>query len=348
MNNQTENSNQPNGNNKDQQIQWLVIVVSLLAILLLFFLYCWVYNFSFKQGILELLNDVIPGAVGGILSYLLIYFIFLRKGIPVNLDQQLASLQQDIKEDISNMPGPTLKYLNEKVKQKDDSDIKLYTFCGLQDKLSTDPILQDFSMKGRNINAIQYLWVDAGNKLEPSINHQNNSLHIEFDNKSPGGSNLAIRPSTGKGRTKLQNMNYLTFEVNITEENKNVLLGFRLINGWLQHWHYANGHDSFITLLLGQYLNTGVNTNSWKSFSLAIEKPDKWSLFPRDGNRNYGPEEADFSIIASIVFEFGCLEGISINDYQNLSLKHRPGIGKGEVEIRNLKLTESIGDYLVE
>ena len=196
MNNQTENSNQPNGNNKDQQIQWLVIVVSLLAILLLFFLYCWIYNFNFQQGILELLNDVIPGAVGGILSYLVISFLFLRKGISINLEDQLTNLQEGIKQDISNMPGPNLQALNEKVQQRNHDDLKLHTFCGLQDKLSTDPILQDFSMKGRNINAIQYLWVEIGNKLELSLNRQNHSLNIVFDNKSEGGSNLAIRLSS--------------------------------------------------------------------------------------------------------------------------------------------------------
>jgi len=325
----------------NSQIIWLLVLVCFLTIVSLTALYSWIYKLAPQDAIFELIRNIIPGFIGALIAYLVVYFLFIQKGISLNLDQQLEAMR-GIQENLSItsssiiIRGITTKMqdLNEPFK----SDLKLYTFWGLQDETESD-ILQDFNMRGTNVNAIQFLWADAsaGNIINAKIN-ENQFLNISFDNKSSAGSNVAIRLAGDKARLRSQKMRYVTFDLRISEGNEKVVVGFRVVNGWLQHWHYSNMADSFRTILLGRRcsINSQTKLSEWESFSIDLEEPSKWHLFKSDGNYLYGPDEANFSVITSIIFEFGVVEG-----GQEGALSPRPGRGKGELDIRQIRFTET-------
>jgi len=333
----------------NSQIIWLLVLVCFLTIVSLTALYSWIYKLAPQDAIFELIRNIIPGFIGALIAYLVVYFLFIQKGISLNLDQQLEAMR-GIQENLSItsssiiIRGITTKMqdLNEPFK----SDLKLYTFWGLQDETESD-ILQDFNMRGTNVNAIQFLWADAsaGNIINAKIN-ENQFLNISFDNKSSAGSNVAIRLASDKARLKLARMRYITFDARIEEKHEKVVVGIRVVNGWLQHWHYSNMPDSFRTIVLGRCctidpqithsISNGKKYSDWESFSIDLEDPTKWHLFNFDGNHLYGADEVDFSIITSIIFEVGIAE-----DGQEGALNPRPGRGKGELDIRQIRFTET-------
>ncbi len=250
---------------------------------------------------------------------------------------------------------------------------RFYTFYGLDEDISDEPTLQDFSGKGNQCSPIQFLWVAPGNKLYPNIlKDQNNDsyLHIEFDNqdretnKNQEGSNIAIRLAGNQAHRK-KNNKYLTFELRVPKnkrnvKNENIVLAFRIVNGWHQHWQYINSknriEDKLVTtLILKDFFQSERASDEWKSFSLNIDDDKKWRLFKGDGNYLYGPKKADFSIITSIIFEFGSLpdeEEIKDKDKDgetsSYNPEERPWAGKGELEIKNIKLSKEPEGYFIK
>jgi len=333
-------NNSPRNNNP--QIVWLLILVCLLTVLLLVALYSWMYKLPLKDAIFELIRNIIPGFIGALIAYLGVYLLFIQKGISVDLDQQLQTIK-GIQEDLNiTSSSNIIRGLIAKMKQLKPpfkSDLKLYTFWGLQDESDSD-VLQDFNMRGTNVNAVQFLWSDASseNTITAKVNAEGQFLHVAFENISSAGSNVAIRLAGDKARLRSQKMRYVTFDLRISEGNEKVVVGFRVVNGWLQHWHYSNMADSFRTILLGRRcsINSQTKLSEWESFSIDLEEPSKWHLFKSDGNYLYGPDEANFSVITSIIFEFGVVEG-----GQEGALSPRPGRGKGELDIRQIRFTET-------
>lgn len=134
-------------------------------------------------------------------------------------------------------------------------------------------------------------------------------------------------------------MRYLAFDMRISNGNEDVEVGFRVVNGWLQHWFYSYGEtEGFIKIKLRPHcmIEPGQNISDWKSFSLDLENHQKWKLFKSDGNYRYSPREADFSYISFVIFEFGCSQG-----NEESALAQRPGSGSGELDIRNIRLEEN-------
>lgn len=137
---------------------------------------------------------------------------------------------------------------------------------------------------------------------------------------------------------KSQKMRYITFDIRIPEGNEQIAICCRIVNGWLQHWHYSTKEDCFRTAVLGKYCTVDNQTklSEWASLSIDLEEPSKWHLFKSDGNFLYGPDEVDFGIITSFIIEVGVVE-----DCAAVSLFPRPGRGKGQFHLRQIRFTES-------
>lgn len=358
-----------------QKSEWFTIAVALLLFVFLIWLY------SKLPSTQELLKNII---IGGLIFTLFLYLaLAVSKSIKfdfvqavnrerellindigkkvMNLEEKLRFDREQIKKEIiksleeaTGFQGEIIKGLMRRLKQRNETDLNLYTFYGLQG-LIEDSNLQDFNLKGGTINAVSFFWADtsSGNKITASINKEERCLQVGFDNRSNGGSNLAIRLSGDMAHIKAPKMRYLTFDVRIKEvkegndyiRNDNIRIGFRVVNGWLQHWHYAK-RDAFITLSLREYpfkIFPQTKKSNWIGFSLDLEEPSRWHLFESDGNYLYGPIDPDFSIISTIIFEFG---GILEEEKESV-LTSRPGIGKGELDIGHIRLTEEKIDYLI-
>lgn len=207
-----------------------------------------------------------------------------------------------------------------------ESNLKLYTFAGLKEELREDTIFQDFdTTRQDNINAVYYLWADnfRGSEVNACVDSGSRFLRIRFDNE-PGcyPCNVAIRPEQDRALSNLS-YKYLTFEAIVPNEalsNENLLkkisLAVRIVNGHFQHWEYAFRPN--------EYRVFEVSTR-WTKFKIDIADHSKWYLFQSDGNYIFGPKKAEFSVIASIIFEMG-------------SKGARPREGKGIVDIRMIRL----------
>lgn len=340
---ETPNKLQENYDELQQGTQkWLIYIICVITITCLFFISISIDDsHQAKTVFLDYLQRMIPSVILAIFSYLVVDFVFTRKGISskLNFSRQLFDIKQQLETTnrISSVKfSPIINTLIDKIKQKEHDDLKLHTFYGLGEDISNNEVLQDFSMKTQSC-PIQFLWVAPDNKLCPTINQQENSLRISFENQCEGGSNIAIRLVENKPHYKAEEYNFLTFEVRLPEDsNKNVLLAFRVVNGWLQHWHYAKQSDTYTTYLLKK-------TDNWQFIALDLNDSNNWRLFKGDGNYIYGNEQVDFSIISSIIFEFGSLEKSEAEKYPKSRFieRTRPGRGQGEIEIKNIKLSKS-------
>ena len=342
---ETPNKSQENYDELQQEKEkWLIYVLCVVTIIGLFFISVWIDDsHQAKTVFLDYLHRIIPSVVLAIVSYLVIEFLFTRKGISskLNFSRQLFDIKQQLQTTnrISSVRfSPIINTLIDQIKQKKHDDLKLYTFYGLDKDISDKQVLQDFSMETqKHQSSIQFLWVAPDNKLCPSINQQENSLRISFQNQCEEGSNIAIRLIDNKPHCKAEEHNFLTFEARLTEDsNENVLLAFRVVNGWLQHWHYAKQSDTYTTYLLKK-------TDNWQFIALDLNNSNNWRLFEGDGNYIYGDEQVDFSIISSIIFEFGSLEKLESDRYPKSTFleRTRPGKGQGVIEIKNIKLSRS-------
>ena len=323
--------------------------------------------------ILLLLQNVLAGATGALISFVVVYLLFISKGI--SIFQRNIIIEEDfkyllntntldeIKRIISNITqveqqplpvakGKIMQQLLKDIRSKGDDDLKLYTFAGLEDKPIQSNNFQNFVIDSAsgNVNAIYFLWADVGNEIKAKIEDEqgNKFLRVLFDNKSEGGSNIAIRPYAEKVHQTNKEMKYLKFSLRISKKNQNMLLGFRIVNGWLQHWHYSNTEDIYITLPLNDraqfQFDPDAENSYWRSFYLDIKDTTKWHLFKGDGNHRYGPQTVDCSLISFVIFEFGEIpNGHSLQK----SIRHRPGEGKGELDIRQIELTQAQGDFFI-
>jgi hypothetical protein len=333
-----------------QKQQWFLILLSISGLIILSGVHIVLSiqsgspgSMTVLQAFMKLFGDAIAGIIGGLISYLFIYFIFIKKGINININpDQIESIKQNIKQDITSTSGEMIRGLIDNMQRIGDSDLKLYTFCGLQNEVSQDTF-QDFNISGENKNAIHFFWADLStpspSEIHAKIDKAGKFLHASFENHSIGGSNIAIRPSGDKARIRDNRMRYLAFDMRISKGNEDVEIGFRVVNGWLQHWFYSYGDtEGFIKIKLRPHcmIEPGQDISDWKSFSIDLENPQKWKLFKSDGNYRYSPKEADFNCISFVIFEFGCSQG-----KEESALAQRPGLGRGELDIRNIRLEEN-------
>jgi len=331
--------------NTQEQIQWLLVLLAAAGVIILAGVHVLLStkfglpSTTAQQALSGLLSDVVSGIVGALISYLFIYFLFIKKGIHLNIDPQQL---ENIKQDITSTSGEIIRGLINNMQHVGDKDLKLYTFLGLQGEVNQH-LFQDFNIGGENKNAVYFLWADIStlspSKIYAKIDRPGKFLHVSFDSHSIGGSNIAIRPYGDNAHIRDNRMRYLTFDMRISKGYENVEVGFRVVNGWLQHWFYAYGDtEGFIKIKLRPYcmIEPGQDVSDWKSFSLDLEDHHKWKLFKSDGNYRYGPKESDFSYISFVIFEFGCSQ-----DQEESTLAQRPGPGKGELDIRDIRLEEN-------
>ena len=211
--------------------------------------------------------------------------------------------------------------------------VPLYTFCGFQRNLRNEDLLQDFRIDRQrydNPNPVSYLWADVykGGSINASIEEADPPhLSVTFDNKPVSWPcNIAIR-SIGEQAVTTRGRSTLAFEARLAAEVRSdasmlteVFIAARVINGWYQHWAYGPGPGRYRLLQV---------TEPWNIIEIPLTS-NYWWLFTSDGNRYFGPQEHNFSIIVSLVLEFG---GYGID---------RPGPGHATVLIRNVHLKDEI------
>jgi hypothetical protein len=364
------NSDQPKTNNEWRQInlKWWQINVSLWFLVGLLFLY-------FR---LPTTADLTRNIIVGGLIFALIAFLgvavpkVVMSSLTTALSQMRNSLITEISsklEDVVNKAreereeerkeliqtiagGPIVQGLTSNMKREGHEDLELYRFLGLKGEEEDNATFhnktfQDFDIKGSNQNAVYFFWANTATTPSSEINaqvySQNKFLTVSFNTHSIGGANIAIRASSDVARIRENRMRYLCFDIRLRQDDKsdsdNVEIGFRIVNGWLQHWEYSTmSREGYIKLLL-QSIGTrssDENTTNWETFRLDLENPDLWHLFPSDGNYLYGPKSLDFSVIASIIFEVGCRSSQKTEG----ALALKPGPGKGKFDLRNIRLSQ--------
>jgi hypothetical protein len=208
--------------------------------------------------------------------------------------------------------------------------VDVHTFDGLQREPVETDVFQDFVIDdGRidNPNPVSYLWADAcggGNTISAVLDSEDGLPHlrISFDNKPRTySSNIGIRP-VGERAVLTKGNRYLSFDARVDKDPADlkaldeVFCGARVVDRWLQHWAYGPQ---------GRYRPLKI-TKSWPTQVLDLGSREWW-LFPADGNRFHGPAKPDFSIISSLVLEFGS---------DNID---RPGQGHSTVLIRKCVFT---------
>jgi len=204
----------------------------------------------------------------------------------------------------------------------------LYTFGGLRRETRNDSLIQDFKIDRQryiNPNPVSYIWADVyrGGWINASVEESDPPhLSVAFENKpSSWPCNIAIRPIAERA-VLTDGKHTLCIEARLAAERfdagtlAEVFIATRIINGWYQHWAYGPGTGRYRLLPI---------TESWSTIEISLTSDDWW-LFNSDGNRYYGPQQPDLSIIGSIVIEFGS-DGID-----------RPGPGRATVLIRSVHL----------
>jgi hypothetical protein len=206
-----------------------------------------------------------------------------------------------------------------------------YLLCGLNKLTRTGGNFQDFVIKrpGGNINAVYYLWADTYKAcmINAYVDNNDHFLRVAFNNK-PGSyaSNLAIRPYAEQALENTYPKAYLSFEARIPPDQsdpsllKEVSIGVRVVNGWLQHWEYSDKP--------GEYIQFAVEGNAWRKIQVELNSAH-WSLFQGDGNLHHGPANPEFKILSAVVLEVG-----------SYNVPGRPGPGAGILDIRQVKLEE--------
>jgi hypothetical protein len=348
-----------NGNNHPEphqdQIRWLLILLAGAGAVILAGLHTWFSihsgapgSITSQQALLKLFSDAIAGIVGALISYLFIYFVFIKQGITIDINpKQLENIKKNIQQDVTATSGEMIRGLIQSMQRVGDSDLKLYTFCGLQNEVERDTF-QDFDIVGENRNAIHFFWADLStpspSEIHARIDRPGKFLHVSFDSHSIGGTNIAIRPSGDNARVR-NNRRYLAFDMRIPKGNEDIEVGFRVVNGWLQHWFYSYGNtEGFIKIKLRPHcvITPEQDISDWKSFALDLETNQKWKLFKSDGNYRYSPRETDFDYISFVIFEFGCGQ-----EKEESVLAQRPGPGSGELDIRNIRLEENTAGHVL-
>lgn len=366
------NSNQPDETKNrwwEINLKWWQINIALWFLVGLLFLY-------FRM---PLNDDLTRNIIVGGLIFTLIVFLgvaipkVVMSSLTAALSQMRSSLSAEISkklEDVVNKSreereeeskkliqtiagGKTVQVLTSKMKRIEHEDIELYRFLGLkgeQEDSATfhNQIFQDFDLKGKNQNAVYFFWANTStnppSKITAKVDRDNKFLTVSFETFSTGGANVAIRASGDIARFRANKMRYLCFDMRLRKDDEsdsdNVEVGFRVVNGWLQHWQYSDmPNEGYIKALLKQYckLTADEKVRTWTTFSLDLESTEKWHIFTADGNYMYGLDSADFQIISTIIFEVGCRE-----KEKEGALAQKPGPGKGKVDIANIRLSEEL------
>jgi hypothetical protein len=268
-----------------------------------------------------------------------VYDIF--KAPSIERARRDSSASQDERDAITNDQAdlPALPSFQEYLQ-----NLKWYTLYGLDEQTTQDKTFQDFELNDANPNVIKFLWAFAdereNDEISSNINQENgvSFLHIEFQNKTSFGSNICILPKDRKA-CQTGNAKYLTFELRIPNthhsnqpnNNQNIALNFRIVDGQLQHWCYQgqipNVFGANYTLLTEKYQSI-LSDQHWVKFGLSLQDKDIWQLFEVDGNYLYGDKNHNFTILAAVIFEFG--------------IGGRHGSGSGAIDIRKIALRTSL------
>lgn len=234
--------------------------------------------------------------------------------------------------------APQLAYLNEAAKQirpcrwtaekfmiRDEKADFLNAY-GLKEELREDHVLQDFSRKLSRNNIVQFTWADPinDNWIKAKWRRAEESLRISF-HRAPGGfgCNVSLRPSVNKA-VLTQGRSKLCIEARVSPGSKLKQIGLlvRLVNGYMQHWRYAEDDNNLKHLIIPEGEN-------FSELSLDLIT-DQWNLFSEDGTVRRGPSKHDFSVIASVNLEPG-----SSDNQDGLG---DVGRGDGIIDIRRIWL----------
>ena len=269
--------------------------------------------------------------------------------VVIKARQERKAEQEKLIQSIAG--GPIVQQLTNKMKKEGHEDLELYRFLGLKGEQEDSATFnhtrfQNFCMQEGNDNAVYFFWANTAttppSQINAKVDQNNKSLIVSFETHTVGGANIAIRPIRDIARRRDNMMRYLCFDMRLIKEDESdsndVEIGFRVVNGWLQHWEYSTkkgeGYKKVLLKKFGTESSDG-KSKTFHTFNLDLEKTILWHLFESDGNYLYGLKPADFSIITSIIFEVGCSQQLA----QQQSLAPKPGPGKGKFEVRDIRLS---------
>jgi hypothetical protein len=201
-----------------------------------------------------------------------------------------------------------------------------------------DLIYQDFSPRNdtkKHVNVVQYLWADAFSQPESWIRarvvpDEVDYLDIEFENNGFYPSNIAIRPKHEQALKCPPDHPMPTFEVRSLPppqgadgspgdgKSRVLALCVRVVDA-----HYTHGEYGFIE---GQPNLIKMPSNgTWRTVQVDLGG-STWAKFSPDGNHLNPSKKPDFSILSSLVLEFGGESSL------------RPGRGGGHIQVRRIRL----------
>jgi hypothetical protein len=184
---------------------------------------------------------------------------------------------------------------------------------------------------------VYHLWADAAGS-EISVKFEEHELpgkgaghfRVHFVNAEqtyPG--NVAFRPgglcaldnSSLEGAVHGAGLRYLSFEARLAaagpqDSLNSVAVGCRVVDRFGTDWMWRNGNRVYV-----------VTAPEWQPFDIDLAD-HAWSVFQPDGNHRYARSEPDFSLIVTVILEFGRDNGE----------KYRPGWGSGTLHVRNFQL----------
>src|SRR5208337_3590838 len=187
-------------------------------------------------------------------------------------------------------------------------DLKIYSFCGIDDTEVLDHVEPTYDLEG-----VYYLWADAEKGDSISVHQQRDPAdetneqggqYLRVSINYSGGAhapNVAIRPA-GRHLLKTNSpggFKLLSFEARIPRDKSEegahpVQLGLRIIDGFKTHWNYRE--HQFMRWV--DVTDVGV----WKRHEISLQWNSKfWAKFEFDGNYLYAGDRPDFSTILAVV-----------------------------------------------
>jgi len=256
------------------------------------------------------------------------------------------AVEKELAEELATLLGVSLEDLGQRTIAFLSYE-EMYPLVGLWTEKARerddDVAFQDWIMRegAEANNPVAYLWAAAsGSSISAGVQSGEDGpvLRVEFENCiSPHPSDVAIHPTGMLARKTKPNQRYLTFEARSVEEDaeqqteigpllqSHASVAVRVRDANLLQWVYrlAKSDSHSVAILTGSPTTFGVDL-----------KPDdeqrRWMKLFGEHRPVEGP---DFSVITTVVFEVG--RGFP---------GHRPGQGKGVVEIGKLFLREKLPD----
>ncbi|WP_020586232.1 nucleotide-binding protein [Desulfobacter curvatus] len=217
---------------------------------------------------------------------------------------------------------PILKSLE----RGDESDIALYTFCGVF------PETVGELDKQYSVPSLFRLWVDPRckeNNLNVSLlkTEEGNVFSVAYCHKKGFPPNISLRPG-GLSAIEIQkNTVGVQIPIRVIRTLKNspdLAFSIRLIDSRSTQW--VRKRNDIYTLDCVKKIGT------WENIDILFNE-DCWQVFNSDGNYRYAADSPDFKILPGIVLEFGGDDS------------DRPSYGEGEFEIGQIKLIEGNGAF---